>query len=1322
MRKIILSILTFIMVIPVMNFNVKALQEERRNARYDRWHYRYENAKGSYSHGETHPTSIDLPERYDSRDYGYVSSIKNQGMMGICWAFGAIGAMEININKNGLSDLGSLIDLSEAHLGYFDMSQKTNDLQLNPNDAIIPDSEYTFIEDGGSAVLASLTLAKGIGPVSESVAPFYPYSYTFVDDIPKDSMYQREYTLNTAYHPMADDIEGIKKLIYTQGGASIAYNSGNTDRNDQYVNRYGLSNHMIHIIGYDDTIPKEMFNPVARMDGAWIVKNSWGQTPNGGIYYLSYDASSLEVMAPNMVHKEAYDNNYFYQASSMMDTEYTKVGEPIMIGNVYEGQSGSDEQKEILHSVGVLLAGMNTEYELQIYLDPTDGNPESGTPVFKEPLVGGKTQKGYYTISLPQSIEIKKGQKFSVVFRLQNRNLNYYTPYYVFKGGEFTTFDVVEETHPNQSYLKKENDGWNDLHNIQKCVSIHALTNIVDPDYKPTKQLKLSDFSLSQIDYDFNNEYIEPILNKNNKELLEMVDYSISYENNVQIGEGKIIVFGMNDYEGSKLEYTFNINKTNLKQEYFEDIDFIYQTGKQLTPEAQMYNYDLKLVEGKDYIVEYGENIYDTNSKDEGTVTLTGIGNYYGTVTKTFDIVNPQKIVNNSVDVYPRDAGSASTKSEAHYGELVKAVAGYYGSGTAVLRWIVEGIDFGRGEEVYFTAYDSMNLVAYFVNEVSFNELLDLYNTLRTVQKGSANDIRWNHFVRELENARVLIDSASDYEKDITRAYVYLQDAYKMLNEPLDLTSALKALESIKQLNESDYDYRTWGTLQKRKVLLEKAIEDVNMTQDKLNTVITEFNSAKQALTGNQSSIRQTLLELYESKLLLDENTYTESSYYILKEKLDEVKVLLDDPNASETEMSKAYSELSQIVLVERGNADILISLINECLLLEENKYTPDTFSSLQELLQLALLIKNNPNDYSQKDIDEMYDQLKGAKDRLTPLNTSNKSLLIQLYNDNSNRNKDDYTLETWNDFKDAYDYAYSIIHNENISQDEVDKAYERLNHAIRSLKNKEKPVNKDALALAIANAKSLDLSTKTKESIEALNKILKQAQELYDDNNATQQEVDRMIIQIEETIQVLKDKPAMKFPDVLEGTWYYPYVQSAFEKDLMSGMDDGTYFKPSHPLSRAMAVMILYRMGDSPETSYTPKFSDVKANDWHAKAVVWAASKGVVSGYSGSKQGMFGPNDKIKRQDLAVMMYNYAKKSGIDTTTTIDFSRFEDGHLVNGYAIEAMAWCIENKIISGSEIGSKRYLNPQKHTVRAEAAKMFSMFDELINSNNSSI
>ena len=66
MRKIILSILTFIMVIPVMNFNVKSLHEERRNARYDRWHYRYEKAKGSYSHGETHPTSIDLPERYDS--------------------------------------------------------------------------------------------------------------------------------------------------------------------------------------------------------------------------------------------------------------------------------------------------------------------------------------------------------------------------------------------------------------------------------------------------------------------------------------------------------------------------------------------------------------------------------------------------------------------------------------------------------------------------------------------------------------------------------------------------------------------------------------------------------------------------------------------------------------------------------------------------------------------------------------------------------------------------------------------------------------------------------------------------------------------------------------------------------------------------------------------------------------------------------------------------------------------------------------------------------------------------------------------------------
>jgi hypothetical protein len=188
-----------------------------------------------------------------------------------------------------------------------------------------------------------------------------------------------------------------------------------------------------------------------------------------------------------------------------------------------------------------------------------------------------------------------------------------------------------------------------------------------------------------------------------------------------------------------------------------------------------------------------------------------------------------------------------------------------------------------------------------------------------------------------------------------------------------------------------------------------------------------------------------------------------------------------------------------------------------------------------------------------------------------------------------------------------------------------------------------------------------------------------------------------------------------MNFPDVIEGSWYYPYIQSAFDKGLMSGMGDGTYFKPTHTLSRAMAVTILYRMSGSPETVYTSRFSDVKVNDWHNKAVLWAASQGVVSGYSGSKQGMFGPDDSIKRQDLAVMMRNYAKKLGLDTKVNADFSSFEDGKNIDSYAKDALAWCIENKIISGSEIGNKRYLNAKKNTNRAEAAKMFSILDDLI-------
>ena len=99
-------------------------------------------------------------------------------------------------------------------------------------------------------------------------------------------------------------------------------------------------------------------------------------------------------------------------------------------------------------------------------------------------------------------------------------------------------------------------------------------------------------------------------------------------------------------------------------------------------------------------------------------------------------------------------------------------------------------------------------------------------------------------------------------------------------------------------------------------------------------------------------------------------------------------------------------------------------------------------------------------------------------------------------------------------------------------------------------------------------------------------------------------------------------------------------------------------------------------------------------------KAVLWASQNKIVSG---NKDGTFKPNGNITREELAIMLYNYAKFKGKDMSKTDDLSKFSDKNKVASYAKTAVKWAVANGVITGS--GGK--LNPKGNATRAEAASM---------------
>lgn len=169
----------------------------------------------------------------------------------------------------------------------------------------------------------------------------------------------------------------------------------------------------------------------------------------------------------------------------------------------------------------------------------------------------------------------------------------------------------------------------------------------------------------------------------------------------------------------------------------------------------------------------------------------------------------------------------------------------------------------------------------------------------------------------------------------------------------------------------------------------------------------------------------------------------------------------------------------------------------------------------------------------------------------------------------------------------------------------------------------------------------------------------------------------------------------AVTYSDVAETAWYYDAVKYVTEKGLMNGVGNDR-FAPNSNLTRAMFAQILYNKAGKPAAGAST-FTDVAAGQWYADAVSWAAAQGVVNGIG---NGMFGPNNNITREQLAVMLYRYASSPAVTGSVT----GFNDAGQISSYAKNAMAWATTNGVMNGKGDGR---LDPKGLATRAEVAQM---------------
>ena len=333
-----------------------------------------------------------LPDAYDMRDYGRVSPVRDQGNQGTCWAFASLGALET-------------ITLPQEEMVYsVDHMSLNNGFSLD-------------LSEGGEHTMSIAYMAAWRGPVLEEDDPY--------GDGETDESLTAVKHLKEAIIINERDDNKIKSAIYKYGGVetsiylempygesySVYYNP---DTASYYYDGYEEPNHDLVIVGWNDNYPKENFSLKPSSDGAYICKNSWGESfGDGGYFYISYEDVNIcqkSIVYTSLDDADDYDNIYQTDELGWVG-QMGYSDESAYFANVYEAKG-----KETLKAVSFYATGPNTKFSVFVVTDYEEMN--SLNRGRKEVGKGETRYAGYYTVDLNQDIELEPGQKYAIIMSI----------------------------------------------------------------------------------------------------------------------------------------------------------------------------------------------------------------------------------------------------------------------------------------------------------------------------------------------------------------------------------------------------------------------------------------------------------------------------------------------------------------------------------------------------------------------------------------------------------------------------------------------------------------------------------------------------------------------------------------------------------------------------------------------------------------------------------------------------------------------------------------------------------------------------------------